>query len=132
MSVKWDETALQGELKVKTERLQGIAARRIEALVKERINELDAIDTGFMINTVYSATPESSTAGQTWGDGLYKDQKGEMVERKRVEEMKPGEGEALVHVAAEYFIDWELRYNILFGALQRVASHFGQMGWASE
>ena len=132
MSVKWDETALHGELKVKTERLQGIAARRIEALTKIRINDLNLIDTGFMVNTVYSATPESSTAGQTWGDGLYKDQKGEMVERKRVEEMKPGEGEALVHVAAEYFIDWELRYNILFGALQQVASHFGQMGWASK
>lgn len=132
MTVKWDETALHGELKVKTERLQGIAARRIEALVKARINELDAIDTGFMVNTVYSATPESSTAGQIWDDGLYKDQKGEMVERKRVEEMKPGEGEALVHVAAEYFIDWELRYNILFGALQQVASHFGQMNWLSE
>lgn len=132
MSVKWDDTKLQGELKVKTERLQGIAARRIEEKTKARINELNLIDTGFMINTVYSATPESSTVGQIWDDGLYKDRKGEMVERKRVEEMKPGEGEALVHVAAEYFIDWELRYNILFGALQQVASHFGQMGWASK
>lgn len=43
MSVKWDETALHGELKVKTERLQGIAARRIEALTKIRINELVSI-----------------------------------------------------------------------------------------
>jgi hypothetical protein len=132
MTVKWDDTKLQGELKVKTERLQGIAARQIEALVKTRINELNLIDTGFMINSVYSATPESSTAGQIWDDGLYKNREGEMVERKRVEEMKPGEGEALVHVAAEYFIDWELRYAILYGALQQVAAHFDQLNWTSQ
>lgn len=132
MTVKWDETKLQGELKVKTERLQGIAARKIEEKAKIRIRDLNLIDTGFMINTVYSATPDSSTAGQTWDDGLYKNREGEMVERKRVAEMKPGEGEALVHVAAEYFIDWELRHAILYGALQEVATHFDQLHWTSE
>lgn len=122
MTVKWDDTKLQGELKVKTEELLGNAARLIEAKTKIRINELDLIDTGFMVNTVYSATPKSSTAGQVWDDGRYKNRDGEMVERKRVGEMKPGEGEALVHVAAEYFIEWELRYSILYNALIETAN----------
>lgn len=121
-SVKWDETKLQGVLKVKTEAMLGNAAKLIEGKTKEGINQLDLIDTGFMINSVYSATEKRSGYSKTYDTGRYEDREGNMVPRERSEEIVPAEGEAVVHVAAEYFIDWELRYSILYGALVATAN----------
>ena len=124
-NVKWDETKLQGELKVKTEAMLNKAAKRIETRTKEGINELNLIDTGFMINSVYSATEKRSGYSRTYDTGRYEDREENMVHRERSEEIVPNEGEAIVHVAAEYFMDWELRYSILYNALVAAASEFG-------
>lgn len=124
MTVKWYGDQLVAELELKVNGRLTATARRVEELTKAKINELDAIDTGFMINSVYSVTAKngSSTAGNTWDDGRYPDREGHIVERHKAPEMKPNKGEAIVHVAAEYFMDWELRYNILYGALVAVAN----------
>lgn len=121
MTVKWDETKLQGELRVKSSELLGRVARRIEERVKVAINELDLIDTGFMVNSVYSATDEQSGYDQTDATGRYPNREGQEVWRERTDEIVPGAGEAVVHVAAEYFIEWELRLGILYGAVVATA-----------
>lgn len=122
-SVKWYGNQFLAELNGKVDGKLTAAARQVEALTKAKINELDLIDTGFMVNTVYSVTAKngSSTAGNTWAEGFYPNREGQSVERHKAPEMKPNKGEAIVHVAAEYFMDWELRYSILYGALQEVA-----------
>lgn len=123
MTVKWYGDQFVAELDIRVNGKLTATARRVEALTKAKINELDLIDTGFMINSVYSVTAKngSSTAGNTWDDGRYPDREGRSVQRHKAPEMKPNKGEAIVHVAAEYFMDWELRYNILYGALVAAA-----------
>ncbi len=124
VNVKWYGNQFLAELNGKVEGKITVVARQVEALTKAKINELDLIDTGFMINSVYSVTAKngSSTAGNTWDEGIYPNREGQSVERRKAPEMKPNKGEAIVHVAAEYFMDWELRYSILYGALQEAAA----------
>lgn len=122
MSVTWDDTRLQAELKVKTVKLLGTIARRIEERTKNKINALNLIDTGFMINSVYSATHKESGYGQVDMDGQYVNRAGLLVWRQRADEITPGEDEAIVHVAAEYFITWELRHSILYNAVVETAN----------
>lgn len=122
MTVKWYGNQFLAKLEVANEALLGKTARQVEAKTKVKINALNLIDTGFMVNTVYSATPNSSTAGKIWDEGRYQNREDEEVERERADEMIAKEGESLVHVAAAYFLYHELEHQILYSALVETAN----------
>lgn len=121
-SVRWDDNKLMLLLEKAGDQMLLNVARRIEEKTKVAINQLNLIDTGFMINTVYVANPETSGYGSTDKAGRYQSREGRMVQRDAAGEIVPDKGTAIVHVAAEYFMRWEMEHAILYTATVEVAA----------
>ena len=110
-----------------TERAIEMAAFRVDALAKININTNDQIDTGFMANSVYVVTEESSSYATTMPNGVYswRPQKhggatGEAQRQMAPEaSLKPGAA-ALVCVGANYAIFQEMDTPFLYPALLAV------------
>ncbi len=98
-------------------------ALQVAGQTKANIVANDQVDTGFMLNTVYTLTPDGkSTYGETWESGNYLGRKtGEMEARDKVfEPAAPEENEALIGVAADYAVFQEIENSFLFRALEQV------------
>lgn len=91
-------------------------ALQIEGQAKANIVENDQIDTGFMLNSVYSTGPEGSTYGAAKSEASKKNPAGGMAP-----EVDP-QGGAAVAVGAEYSIFQEMRESFLYRAAELVAS----------
>lgn len=110
------------------------AAFRIDERTKVNINQAPGasgqglIDTGFMINSVYVATPNRSTYDRTDPTGLYTNLKGEQVERHIAPEMPlPDDAAALVAVGAEYAVYQEIQHHFFYQALLDTAAEFDSL-----
>jgi hypothetical protein len=104
-----------------SERALEAGAARVDALAKMNIVATDQVDTGFMVNSVYFATKDSSTYADS--SGLHQNKTGDMVERQMAPEatLKPGTA-ALVCVGANYAIFREMKEPFLYPALLAVKS----------
>ncbi len=102
-----------------SERALEAAAARVDALTKLNIVANDQVDTGFMVNSVYFATAETSTYQD--GSGTQINREGNFVEREMAPEAPLKDGAAaLVCVGANYAIFQEMANPFLYPALLAV------------
>lgn len=109
------------------------AAFRIEERTKVNISNSPGasgqglIDTGFLWNSTYVATPRRSTYDQTEPTGLYvsPNQGGREVERHIApEEPLDVDDAALVAVGAEYAVYQEIKHGFFFKAIEDTREEF--------
>lgn len=101
-------------------------AFQMEGQTKVNIADNDQIDTGFMMNSVYTITKKDSSYGAADSTGEYKNKAGESVKRKLApEERLPEEAAAGVIVGASYAIYQETQNSFLFKAAEQVARQAG-------
>lgn len=110
------------------------AAFRIEERTKVNIMEAPGasgqglIDTGFMWNSTYVATPARSTYDRTEGTGLYTNREGQEVERHIAPEVPlPEDAAALVAVGAEYAVYQEIIHHFFYQAILDTAGEFDSL-----
>lgn len=116
-----------------TDAMLAAIALRIEAQAKVNIVANGQVDTGFMLNSVYTVTRETSSYPQTWPSGHYAvrpDKHGgreALVAQERAPEADlPPDASALVAVGAAYAIGPELRQSFLYKAVEQVAGEEAQ------
>jgi hypothetical protein len=108
-----------------TKALQQLALQ-IEGQTKANITANNQVDTGFMLNSVYTIFEGSSTYGNTDASGTKLDRMAEFVERKIApEESLEGDAVAAVCVGAEYAVFQEARQSFLQTAAEQVATQAG-------
>lgn len=107
--------------------IKGLALQ-VEAHAKQNIVDNDQVDTGFMLNTVYSVFPGGDTFGQTSPAGEYQNKAGQMVRRQSLPPSPlPRQVQAAVAVGAEYAIFQELANSFLYKALEQTAGETGSI-----
>jgi hypothetical protein len=98
-------------------------AFQVEGQAKINVRENGQIDTGFMLNSIYTVAPEGNTYRQAWSTGDYASTKGEGAEHRELGgEMSAREHVALVVVGAEYGLFQETRNSFLYRALDMVSA----------
>lgn len=132
--------------------LEGVAAEAllssaliVEGAAKQNIVKNDQIDTGFLLNSVYTVAPtksnydeaEASATGKVTAEGKKRVHLvGKRKSRKKnkwvnvtgrmlPQEPLPNENTALVAVGAEYGIFQELKNSFLFKALENESGTLG-------
>ena len=99
-------------------------ALQIEGVTRVNIQRNGQIDTGFMVNSVYSVSKRSTTYGDTRGSGTQTNRQGQGVLRKIAPPANlPSHASAAVAVGAEYAIFQELKKPFLFPAAETVAGY---------
>jgi hypothetical protein len=98
----------------------------VEGAAKQNIVKNDQIDTGFMVNSVYTVAPTQSNYDEAESEamskaGKFKDVTGRMLPPEPL----PNENTALVAVGAEYGIFQELKNSFLFKALENESGTLG-------
>ena len=100
-------------------------ALQIEGQTKANIVENNQVDTGFMLNSVYSVTPVGSTYGDTNPSGTELSPINGYVERTIAPEVKVADGGAAVAVGADYAVYQEAKQSFLLRAAETVAQQAG-------
>ena len=90
-------------------------ALQVEGVTKRNIVSNDQIDTGFMLNSVYSASEKGDTFGETWSGPA-----GKKAQKARLPNLFSA---ALVHVSAMYAIFQEMMEPFLRPAADEVAGY---------
>ena len=88
-------------------------ALQVEGTAKRNVVSNDQIDTGFMLNSIYSASSKGSTFGETWAGPP-----GKKAPKLRLPRLFSA---AAVHVSAVYAIYQEMMNSFLRTAAQEVA-----------
>lgn len=118
VSLKWYASNVKTIIRKQTAQGLDRVALRIRSQVRRNITGNDQIDTKFLWNSVYVATPEKHT--DVPPDGEYLSTKtGKMVKRQSSEIVLPSEG-AFVGVAADYAVYVELQQSFLFAGVETV------------
>lgn len=101
-------------------------AYQTEANAKAHVVRNNQVDTGFMLNTIYTITRQGSGYGQTDKNGAYKSKKtGQMVQQEKAPEAKLVEGAGAATVAgASYAIFQEQRNSFLYAGLVDTQNQF--------
>lgn len=99
-------------------------AFQLEGLAKVAVQENRQIDTGFMLNSIYTVTKSgSSSYGKASRTGEYTGRDGGKVKRKIAPERKvPEKAAAIVAVGASYAIYQEEKKSFLYRAAKTAAS----------
>ncbi len=97
-------------------------AFQVEGQAKINVRENGQIDTGFMLNSIYTVAPEGNTYRQAWQTGDYESQEGGAEHRELGGEMPAKPHMALVVVGAEYGLFQETRNSFLYRALDMVSA----------
>jgi hypothetical protein len=102
-------------------------ALAVEGKAKSNIVANDQVDTGFLMNSIYTVARRSrNTYGSTQASGKYAGSKSAGGYRRRAPQISlPPSAIALVAAAAAYAIHVELSKSFLFKALQEVARESG-------
>ena len=128
MPVRWYGRQFQALLDGAEERILRKAAFQCEAHAKVNIAANDQIDTGFMMNTAYVATPREDTYGQTKADGEYAGAKtGQAKHVEKAPKRSVSGAKAIVAFAANYAIFQELSQPFLFKALEQTEKELPQI-----
>lgn len=138
--VNWHKDRVMLRLRAATEKALAAVAFQVERRTKENIVANDQIDTGFMLNSVYTVTPEDSTYGKAQSraeNQKLKKHRGARRNRARrwtdvTGRMAPevtlpesDEPVAAVVVGAKYAIYQETKQSFLYQALLQVAQQAG-------
>jgi len=95
-------------------------ALQIEAQTKVNIQKNGQIDTGFMLNSTYVVTKNSSTYKSA--SGSFTNREGKTVQRQIApQQTLPGNAKAAVSVGADYAIYQEVKKPFLYPAAETVA-----------
>jgi hypothetical protein len=116
------------KIKIKDATDEALAAWafQLEGQTKVNIAGNDQVDTGFMMNSVYTITRKAGTYAAAKKTGRYKNKAGDMVERQLAPEQRlPGDAAAGVVVGANYAIYQEVRDSFLFKAAEKIARQAG-------
>lgn len=127
-NTRFDTSKVLAHFAEKRRQLTTAMALVVEGQAKINVRENGQIDTGFMVNTVYTVGASQNNYAQTWADGEYKSTKrpGEWVDEKKAPEMAPSSDDsAIVAVGAEYAIYQEAAKSFLYKALQQSKGAFG-------
>jgi hypothetical protein len=122
--VNWYGEQVILRVKGATRELLARLALQGEQLAKENIQANNQIDTGFMLNTVYSMGP-GGAASPVWESGQYTDKAGKLVQRRGGTPAPVGPDEAAVGCVAEYAVYQELANSFLYRAMELLASDAG-------
>ncbi len=114
--VKWYGDSILAQVKVAGQRMADEAALQIEAQTAVEIVSNGQVDTGFMLNSVYSVTSGGSSFNPGQAERAY---------RIALPPPDVPEGGAVVGVAAEYALWQELENSFLFRAAEIVAGTMG-------
>lgn len=98
-----------------TDEVLHAVALQVEGVTKRNIVSNDQIDTGFMLNSVYTESQDGSTFGETW-----EGPPGKKASKVRLPRLFSA---AAVHVSALYAIFQEMMDPFLRPAAQEVAGH---------
>jgi len=102
-------------------------AFQIEAQAKVNIQENRQIDTGFMLNSVYTVSQAGSSYGSANKTGAYNNRAGSKVKRKIAPERSlPKKAAAIVAVGADYAIYQEEKKSFLYRAAQTASSEMAK------
>lgn len=96
-----------------TDEVLHAVALQVEGTAKRNVVSNDQIDTGFMLNSIYTESQEGSTFGETWAGPL-----GKKAPKLRLPRLFSA---AAVHVSAVYAIYQEMMNSFLRTAAQEVA-----------
>lgn len=97
-------------------------ALQVEGQAKINVVANNQVDTGFMLNSIYTVAPERSTYRQAWQTGDYKGQASTAEHRELEGQMSAEPNVALVVVGAEYGLFQEIRNSFLYRALDMVSA----------
>lgn len=124
--VFWYGQELMLKLDQMTREAIAALAFHIEGEIKANIHANDQVDTGFMVNTVYTVTEDASGYTAVWQSGEYAGKEGDRVKRELAPEAKlPGEYDALVAVGADYALFQEFQQPFIFPAFLKAAKEAG-------
>lgn len=118
--VTWYGDKILAEVQVAKNAIIDEIAFQIEAETKRNIIENNQVDTGFMLNSVYTVTSGGSTFSQARSSAKAQNPKALMGT-----EATAPEGGAVVAVGAEYAIHQETRRAFLYPAGESVARQAG-------
>lgn len=103
------------------DQLVSSVAFQIEGQAKINVRDNGQIDTGFMVNSIYTVAPKRNTYDATWSSGEYRSKAGEVEGRERADEIRVhGQHRAIVAVGAYYGLYQEARNSYLYRALEMV------------
>lgn len=128
VTLNWKGSDVERAMRAASGRALRKVAFDIEAHAKKNIQENGQIDTGFMVNSVYTVTDADNTYGQANKSGRYKNSAGSNVQRDLAPQARlprSNEPVALVAVGAEYAIWQELKHSFLMSAAQEVGAKAG-------
>jgi hypothetical protein len=90
-----------------------------EKMAKENVQANNQIDTGFMLNTIYSEGP-GMPPSDVWESGVYTDKSGNAVERRGGTPTLVSPEHAAVGCVAEYAIYQEMQNSFLYRAMEQL------------
>jgi len=128
VTLNWRGSEVERALRAASGRALRKVAFDIEGQTKKNIQENGQIDTGFMVNSVYTVTDNDNTYGQANKSGRYTNEAGANVPRNLAPQARlphSNEPAALVAVGAEYAIWQELKRSFLMAAAQEVGAKAG-------
>lgn len=96
-------------------------AFRIEERAKINVTENDQVDTGFMLNAIYTVTREASSYGEARARAGAKNPKARMSPQAALIRG----AQAAVAAGAEYSIYQEIKHSFLLRAAQEMAREVG-------
>ena len=116
------------KIKIKDASDEALAAWafQLEGQTKANIADNNQIDTGFMMNSVYTITRRDNSYSATDPSGPYLNAAGEIVERRMAPEQRlPSDAAAGVIVGANYAIYQEVLKSFLYKAAETVTRQAG-------
>lgn len=116
-TIKWDKEAVVFAVGKKSAEMLDATAAYIAGQARTNVVENDQVDTGFMLNAIYHASPLSSTYGQQKAKAEAENSDGEI----RPEVALMSDDEAIVVAGAEYSIFQEIVNSFLYRAAQEAA-----------
>lgn len=126
IKLKLRKKAAKKEVMVATDKTISNIGLAIEGQTKRNIQGRGLIDTGFFWNSVFVLTPRTDTFGQTKSSGRYSGRKSSNAKRKRISRPgKPGSGQGLVGMAADYAMILEAQHHVLMDGARTVARQVG-------
>lgn len=113
---------VRATVKVATEESLYKVGLQIEGIAKRNITTNDQVDTGFMLNTVYTISDARDTFGATWDERPGSEGKNLKTEPPN---LRGRYGEVAVVVGAVYAIFQEVKHAFLRPAVQEVVGRVG-------
>lgn len=129
-SLKWYDSNVKRTLRLLKSEGETRVALLIRRQARRNISENDRIDTKFLHNSIYVATPETMTPIPADGEYLSR-RTGKMVRRESGPIVQPADG-AFVGAAAKHALFVELETPFLYPALTQVQGRQAEQAYVGK